>query len=232
MKLLFLIPIWQRPRITEICFLGITRLRAKGVHSIDALAIVSEEEMKPLCDKHGIEWIFYKNQPLGEKKNFGVNEALKKDFDYLVELGSDDILKDEFLNLYTWDTPVMGLNDFIILNSKDGQCRRISGKVCPYGTGRAFSRRVVEMGDIWNGSKNRGLDHSATINLCHRGIMEKRFSSAEPLSIDIKSEVNLWAYRKIGKPYELEDALDGLSSEEKEMICSLVKNPSESLIER
>lgn len=231
MKLLFLIPVWKRPQITEICFMGVNRLRAKGVHSIEALAIISEEEMKPLCEKYNIDWVFYKNLPLGEKKNFGAKEALKRDFDYLIELGSDDVLKDEFLNLYTWDFPVMGLNDFIIMNSKDGKCRRISGKVCGYGTGRSYTRKVVEAGDIWHGLKNRGLDHSATLNLAHRGIMERRFSSEEPVSIDIKSEVNLWPYRKIGKEYSLEDALDGLGEEETEMICSLLKKTSDSLIE-
>lgn len=221
MKLLFFIPVWKRPEITEICFMGINRLRGVGIHQIEALAIISEDSMKPVCEKYGIEWCFYKNFPLGEKKNFGLSQALKKDFDYLIEVGSDDVLKNGFLTLYPWNLDVMGLNDFIILNSEDGNCRRISGRNLLYGTGRAYSRKVVESGDLWVSSKNRGLDNSATNILASRGFMDHRFSSVEPVSIDIKSEDSLNKYLKIGSRYETSKAFDGISEQEKEAIMCL-----------
>jgi hypothetical protein len=221
MKLLFFIPVWKRPEITEICFMGIYRLRRLGIHDISALAIISEEEMKPLCEKYGIEWCFYKNSPLGEKKNFGVQEAMKRDFDYLIEMGSDDLLKNEFLNLYTWDYPVMGLNDFIIINSEDGRCRRISGKALCFGPGRAISREALQSGNLWSDKQNRSLDKVSTFTLARRGFTEKRFKSDEPLCIDIKSAVNIWGYSPIGSKYPFELALEGLSEQEIEAIKSL-----------
>lgn len=221
MRLLFFIPVWKRPEITEICFMGIKRLQAQGVHEVSALAVISEDEMKPLCEQYGIDYCFYKNHPLGEKKNFGVQQALKKDFDYLVEIGSDDILKNEFLSLYTWGThDVFGLNDFIILNSEDGECRRLSGKNMKYGTGRAIRKECLTV-KLWHDKASRGLDNSAMIALAVNGFTTRRFSNEEPLSIDIKSEVNIWGFSGIGKRYPIEKALRGLSVCEIESIQSL-----------
>lgn len=221
MRLLFFIPVWKRPEITEICFMGITRLREAGTHHIEALAVISEDEMKPLCEKYGIDWVFYKNFPLGEKKNFGIQEALKREFDYLVEIGSDDILKNEFLSLYTWGThDVFGLNDFIIMNSEDGECRRISGKNMKYGTGRAIRKECLTV-KLWHDKASRGLDNSAMIAFAVNGFTTRRFSNEEPLSIDIKSEVNIWPFHKIGKRYPTDKALQGLSVGEVDLIQSL-----------
>lgn len=222
MKLLFFIPVWKRPAITEICFMGIARLRELGIHEINALAVISEEEMKPLCEKYGIEYCFYKNYPLGEKKNFGITQALKKDFDYLVEIGSDDLLKNEFLNFYRWDKHVMGLNDFIIINSETGACRRLSSHISSFGTGLSIRKDVIEKcGDLWHPDKNRGMDRSVCYTLAKNGFMEHRFSRVEPLSIDIKSDVNISPYSFIGTKYPIEKAFDGLSIQEIEAIKAL-----------
>jgi hypothetical protein len=211
MKLLFFIPVWKRPKITEICFMGISRLRGLGIHEIEALAIISEDEMKPLCEKYGIEWCFYKNQPLGEKKNYGLSQALKKDFDYLIEVGSDDLLKNDYLTFFPWNLPVMSLSDFLIMDSLTGNCRRISGKVVKFGTGRAIRKDVLPE-KIWHDKATKGMDNTVMIRLAINGVIQKWFKSDEPLSIDIKSEVNIWHFSKSqGKKYPTEKALIGLS---------------------
>lgn len=218
MKIVFFIPVWKRPEITEICFMGIDRLRKLGIHEVSGFAVISEEEMKPLCDRYGIEYCFYKNLPLGEKKNYGVNQLLKKDFDYMVEIGSDDILKNEFLTLYPWNIPVMKLADFIIMDSETLECRRISGKIPKYGTGRAISRNVLETVKLWPEKSNKGLDNSLMMAISIAGYPIKWFKSEEPISIDIKSEVNIWPFSNVGKKYPLEKALLGLSEVEIEAI--------------
>lgn len=222
MKLLFFIPVWKRPEITEICFMGINRLRGAGIHEIEALAIISEDEMKPLCEKYNIHWCFYKNEPLGEKKNFGLKEALKMDFDYLIEMGSDDILKNEYLTFFPWDIPVMSLSDFLIMDSTTGHCRRISGKILKFGTGRAIRKDVLPE-KIWHDKAKRGLDNTLMFRMAINGVTQKWFNSVEPLSIDLKSEVNIWSYRRTqGKRYPKEKALQGLSLNELNAIEKLV----------
>lgn len=215
MKLLFMIPLWQRPVITEICFMGLNRLRKVGLHEIEVLAVISEEEMKPLCDMYNIRYVMHENQPLGKKKNYGVECALKLDWDYLIELGSDDVLKNEYLTLYDWDRDLMCLQDAVWLDSKTGSARRIRDRTGKFGAGRAISRAAVEkIHPLWNAQKFNGLDGNSVFNLGKKGILGKAYESQKPLVIDIKSEVNIWPFQKVGHPYTFEESIEGLSEEE------------------
>lgn len=146
MKVLIFLAAWKRPEITEICFMGINRLRKNSRLPIETLVVISEESMIPLCNKYDIRWTFYKNDPLGEKKNHGLNEAMKLEWDYLVEIGSDDLIKNELLELYY---PFMergesffGTKDAVIIDSNNGNCRRLKSDT-PYGLGRCISRKVI-----------------------------------------------------------------------------------------
>ena len=82
-KLLLFLAVWQRPVITEICFMGLERLRKN--FNVDAFAVISEDSMKPLCKKYSIDYCMHENLPLGSKKNYGLTQAMKKDFDFLVD---------------------------------------------------------------------------------------------------------------------------------------------------
>jgi hypothetical protein len=214
-KLLIFLAVWKRPEITEICFMGIRRLQKVAGFHVESFAVISEPSMIPLCEKYGVGWCMYKNQPLGDKKNYGLRQAMKKDFDYLVEIGSDDILKNGFLNLYNWDRDVFGLGDFIMMNTKDGECRRLSKQHAYYGVGRAISKRALEaVQELWNNKLNHGLDNQSTFLLARRGFLEKRVSSHEPVAIDLKSDVNIWPFERKGIAYDTNLALNDLSEEE------------------
>ena len=225
-KLLIYLAVWRRPEITEICFMGIDRLRKSGLAPIDALAVISESSMIDLCNKYRIDYVMHKNYPLGEKKNAGLRRALEKGFDYLVDIGSDDLLKNEYLTLYPWTDDVYGLRDFVMLNSEDGECRRVNERVARYGVGRAISRRAVEsLGTLWDEKQARGLDNYSEMKLSGKGFLMKAFSSKEPVAIDIKGTENLWPFNYLdGSKYELHSALRGLSEQEKTAIRCLVSN--------
>ncbi len=233
-KLLIFLAVWRRPEITEICFMGIDRLRKSGLAPIQALAVISEESMIALCEKYAIDYVMHPNEPLGKKKNFGIQQALTRDFDYMVEIGSDDLLKTEFLTLYPWgDKHVFGLRDFVMVNTETGQCRRHSERVARYGVGRAISKHALMSVDfLWHERLNRGLDNNSTFKLATRGFLEKRFSAAEPVALDLKSAVNIWPYNHFqGNEYPLEKALEGLSEQEINAIrCLVTKNKSADLI--
>jgi hypothetical protein len=216
MKLLFFLAVWKRPEITEICFMGLNRLKKLGKFPMEFFAVISEESMIPLCEKYGVDWCIHKNHPIGEKKNYGVSQSLKKEWDYMIEIGSDDLLKNEFLDVYSWDAPVLGLNDVILINTVTGACKKLSSKISRYGIGRAISRVAIEKcGNIWHESLSRGLDNSSCARLAVNGFGEKRISCPEPVAIGLKSDVNIWPYSAtFGGKYPLEKALSGLSSEE------------------
>jgi hypothetical protein len=147
MKILIFLAVWRRPEITEICFMGIDRLRKAGSFEIDTLAVISEKSMIPLCKKYDIDFVEHKNEPLGEKKNVGLNYAMLKSWDYLIEIGSDDLLKTEILECYRpffeRGDEFFGIKDFIFLNSEDGKCRRLKSDTI-YGAGRCMSRKLIE----------------------------------------------------------------------------------------
>ena len=142
-KILILIPVWKRPDITEICFAGLSRL---GLHraNIDVLAVISEVEYVARCKRYNISYTFFENQPLGAKKNHGLKIALERDWDYLMELNSDDVIKNELLDIYdSMDDDYLALRNFCFLDSKTLNLRQIESKTA-YGIARRYSRKAVE----------------------------------------------------------------------------------------
>src|SRR5690242_11011768 len=79
--------------------MGLNRLM-KARPGTKALAVISEKEMIPLCKKYSIDFVEHENEPLGKKKNFGLTESLKKDWDYLIELGSDNLILNSIFDYY------------------------------------------------------------------------------------------------------------------------------------
>lgn len=221
MKIMLFTPVWKRPEITEICFMGLNRLR--NFADVDMLAVLSENEMIPLCEKHNIKYVMHENQPLGRKKNYGLRRSLEYKWDYLVEIGSDDLLKNEFLTLYHFDRDLMCLQDAAWLCTKTGQARRIKDRTGKFGAGRAYSRKVIEaMGPMWHDRKFNGLDGDSMFRMASKGFFSKSYEFKKPLVIDLKSDVNLWPYHNVGHPYTMEEAIEGLSDDEVNAIKCLI----------
>lgn len=236
MKILIYLAVWQRPEITEICFMGITRLREYGIHEIDALAVISETEMIPLCEKYSVKWCMYKNDKLGEKKNHGLKSALKMGWNYLVEIGSDDLLFNEYLDLIT---PFLGkkhmitMSNLLFMDSSSGKCieHRATG---PFGLGRAISRDAIEfIGNIWNPDINRNLDADSSLRITSNGFFGKQIITDYPIGVDIKSDVNIWRFNELnGCEYDISKLYDKLSEAEVNAIkCLITMNKSASLID-
>lgn len=108
--------------------------------------------MKPLCKKYGIEFTEAENQPLGRKKNAGLNAAMKFDFDYLIELGSDDLILNSVFDYYLphmkAGEPLFGSNRMLFVDGTTGECRAYQSQESQYGhgwgLGRAMSRKMLQ----------------------------------------------------------------------------------------
>ncbi|MDE1971409.1 MAG: hypothetical protein KGI50_07590, partial [Patescibacteria group bacterium] len=92
-----------------------------------SLAVISEKSMIPLCKTYGIDFVEHENEPLGKKKNFGLDEAMKREWDYLIELGSDDLILNDIFDLYK---PLMkegadyfGSDAVFYIDAISGECR-------------------------------------------------------------------------------------------------------------
>lgn len=220
MKILIFLAVWKRPEITEICFMGLKRLNEN--FGIEAFAVISEESMVPLCERYGVQYCFHENFPLGEKKNYGICQALKLDWDYIVEIGSDDLIRNEYFEImkpYFGERDLFGPKSIAFLNTETMEARNFNG-VSPFGLGRAISRRAVEEtiwkhGDLWKDSLMKGLDNDSNVRMAFTGFMHKFVKSDEPLCIDLKSGENIWKFNpQLGVSYPIEKLLSGLSEDE------------------
>lgn len=147
---MFFLAVWKRPEITELCFMGLKRLM--GHCGGSALAVISEKSMIPLCKRYGIDYCEHENQPLGAKKNFGLNEAMKRDFDYLVELGSDNLIlcgmMDKYKPLMQSGEDYFGGTKLYFVDATNGHTRSYEAFESQYGygfgLGRCMSYRLLE----------------------------------------------------------------------------------------
>jgi len=226
-KILVYLAVWKRPEITELCFRGVKRIQQHPDFDIQALAVISEPEMIGLCEKYGIAWMMYKNEPLGEKKNAGLQKAKEFDFDYLMEIGSDDIVLNELLEdykKYIGEHEFFGIADAAYINSESGECRRLISK-STYGAGRMISRKALEKCNwiLWNDRLNRGLDNNSVFALQRKGMVYQRVKPMDfPGIIDVKSQENIWKFNfYLGVPYDIDEILKRISDEEKEILESL-----------
>ena len=240
MKLLIYTAVWKRPEITEICFMGIKRLQNYSLSfHVKPFAVISEESMIPLCEKYGVEWCMCDNHPLGAKKNFGLSQLRDKDFDFMIEIGSDDLILGELFDQYQkffvkYD--FFGVSDAAYINAETLECARLQSDAV-YGAGRAISKKALEQMDysLW-GNRNRGMDKASLTSLYESGIRYWQIPAIEyPCVIDIKSSVNIWPfriYRQKGVEYDINEIFSRISEQEVNAIkCLPQVYKSASLIE-
>jgi len=228
-RVLIYIPIWKRPEITEICFSGLDRIRTHR-DKTEVLAVISEDSYKSRCKAHDIEWTFFENR-LGAKKNHGLRVAMTKEWDYLIELNSDDLLKNELLDIY--DTKFgkshfFGLRNFCFLDSKTGRMRHHWNNTI-FGIGRTYSRQAVERsmidGKLWNDDATAGMDNYSWRLFDQAGYKGEQILTDEPMAVDIKSDVNIWAYNPdLGVPYDLDRFMIGLSDKEIDLLNGVINS--------
>ena len=228
-RLKIFLAVWKRPEITELCFMGIQRLKKHPNYEISAFAVISEPEMAPLCNKYGIDWVSTSNHPVGRKKNYGLKQLANQEFDYLLEIGSDDLITNDLLTAYLpfFDQyEFFGISDAIYIESENGECRRHISHKTTYGAGRIISKRLLEEMNynIWADELNRGLDNSSVANIYSK--TKVRFHKIEPMDepgvIDVKSNENLWKFNYfLGEPYDINKVFAKLSNQEVDQLLKL-----------
>lgn len=140
MKVLCLTALYSRPEVTEVCFLGLRRLRKR--YDIQPLAVYTGD-FADLCRKYDVIGVEYQNEPLGEKWNAGLTAALRYEWDYLMTIGSDDLISEELMELYGWTEEAFGINRCYVYDLPTGRSA-IFENTYPIGLARCIRRDVVE----------------------------------------------------------------------------------------
>ena len=203
MKIVCLTCVYKRLEITILFYKGFAQQQEEAAkQGIDlSLCVVASNDLDAnLARRHGHEPFIAPNKPLGAKHNAGLAHAMQEPFDYLMQLGSDDVLCDGFFAFEPLRRALdnrlgmFGLNTLVLFNIAKWEAKRhISLR--PFGAGRFISRSLLDRGAYrqrvqWLDSYV-GMDYRA-----HRGQIEwlpqSRVSHTTQAVLDDEPRVMLW----------------------------------------
>lgn len=214
MKVLIFTAIHGRQEITELFLMGIKRLQMfpeKNPNTIKLLCVASEPEDIEFLKSKGIDVVQHPNNPLSKKMEFCFREALKRDFDYLMNLGSDDLLDHDVFPMYYNKLMAEGVECFGMKTIGVVNFETLEAGLYCYnyhrrqdmilGAGRMLSRSLcLKFKDkaLYPGEKNNGLDMLSE-NQIKQFTKLTPVETARPMLVDVKSKTNIWKWRDVIK---------------------------------
>ena len=199
-KILVVTAIYGRHDLARIVLNHYNQLRSK--FDLQLLAIGSEgDKSRQLCEAWGWNYIEFPNNPLSQKFNRLFQEAEQYDFDFMVLVGSDDLISEEIFSYYektvTKTTKhLLGLKDLYFYSIQRDEALHFQGYPSPpspktIGAGRCFSRYILGAVKFrpWADEKlPRGLDSCCSKYLKQAGISEIAIPMEQTggIAVDIK----------------------------------------------
>jgi hypothetical protein len=170
LKICLYVAIWKRPEVTVACLHNIKRLVEYRPELFEIIPhfVLSEDWAERLCEEFGFAFTRSQNNPLGRKMNKGIREALKYDFDWLVQLGSDDFIEPKVLDYY-WPhfqhERFFGMRHLLVMDGRTGDMMSV-GTHNVFGAMRCIHRSLLDktmksQGWLWEAKLNRALDGSS-----------------------------------------------------------------------
>jgi len=233
MKIGILTAVWQRLKIFEIFATGVNRLRDQ--FDITPVVVGSEGEVsKNLCKKYGFLYLERPNYPLGRKFNAGLQVFKIFHVDYVIVMGSDDLISNSLIEAYMpymkRGRDLIGILDIYFYDIRVKQLHYLAGygnrpqdkhrRGEPLGLARCISNKMINLVNwhLWDNNVNKGLDWTMWQNL--RKVRCKpitiRLTDINSFAVDLKSGHNicdLGIYRTI----EVDDKIMRQSLSNKEL---------------
>lgn len=227
-KILILLPIWKREAITKICLDNLKELQKD--FNIEVLCVVSEQWAKVEAFKRGFKHVEVSNECLGTKMNRGVEKALEYEWDYFMNLGSDDIITKDLFKCYEPyfkdGLSMFGSTRLTFIDSQAKEAKTFDYGIM-IGAGRCIRRDVLKECVFKNGEVEMYSKIQAGLDMDSMGRF-MRYSMTEiknPFNsiYDIKSAVNIWAYKDFNKGVktDFETAVSGLTTKQIDAILEL-----------
>lgn len=210
MKIAIVTGIWQRPEVFRMFAQGVKVLQENSPHEIKCFVSGSEgETSKQLVESFGFSYIEILNDPLAKKMNASV--LLAKEFgpDYILCVGSDDIISPGLLTAYERHMrskiDFIGVTDFYFWDYAKNRASYWGGYKEAWrrghtaGAGRMISKRLMDIWkwQPWNNEHNRILDTSIQEKLARTPHTTATFSmkSQGVFGLDIKSDTNMTPFK-------------------------------------
>lgn len=185
---------YNRPRILDLWLTSIDRLR--GVCGPMPVVVVSEREDRISCEEHGVHHIYQDNHPVSFKWNTGVQWLLGQGVDYVMIVGSDDIVSNNLMrNIWLaaeegYD--VIGIDKLYFYGNIRGRSSVFIPLQSPrmLGVCRTISRSVLEPinGVICPKGVNSGMDALVTKTIAPH---VKTTKIVDGMVVDVKSRRNI-----------------------------------------
>jgi hypothetical protein len=201
--------VWKRPEIFELFAKGIHHLVKNTSVEIEVIIAGSEgEQSKRMVEKHGFIYVEMPNEPLASKVNQPVLIANQLKADYVLCLGSDDIVTPELMGVYESymrkGIDYIAVTDFYFYDTTTkraaywgGYRDARKGHTC--GAGRLISKRLMDAWGWkpWEIQHSKVLDNSMQIKLKNTPHTSAIFSLKEKgvYALDIKSGTNMTPFQ-------------------------------------
>jgi hypothetical protein len=222
---------YLRPLVLRLWLVSMDRLRSQFGNF--PVVCVSGAEDKTICDKHNVSHIALPNKPLSDKWNAGFGFMGDAGVDYVIILGSDDIMSNEYL-----ERAIEAMNTGIrLIYTKEiyfySAMKDYTGQLFlykhrnPLGVGRCIHASVMEKLNWmpYTYAKNYGMD--AVISKAVSLYVHKSREIKAPI-VDVKTRTNMnsiriWA-RKVEIPTPSEVFYNFLSQPELDMLERIKKS--------
>lgn len=187
--------------------MGVKRLQMYSGHEISLFCVCSEQSDIEYLKSKGIDYCVHDNRPLSAKFEYGFKQAIKKDFDYMLRLGSDDLLDHHIFSKYYNYLMKEGIDYFGMKTIGLVHYDSLDSCIYKYNThrtdmilggGSMLSKSLcLKFADIPLYNKraiNRGLDLASETEIKkHAKLVIVK--TDKPMLIDVKSKTNIWDYR-------------------------------------
>ncbi len=222
----------RRPQVLHLFLASMKRLR-KDVGIDFPVVCVSGVEDRKVCANYGVTHVVYANNPASAKWNIGMVVLQKLHLDYVIILGSDDIMSTDTLkNMMAemengWD--LIGLTDIYVYDG-DGKTR---GGLIHYettkvlGVGKCVNKRVLdEVGwRPWHYHRPRNFGMDAIFSR-NTNPHVKTLAKVQGVIVDVKSKDSLNKFTMFvanHKGYMVDNKIffDILGEEEKELLKNI-----------
>lgn len=215
-KILMYTAMYGRHSIFDIMYAGFRACRDHWSNQLDIslFVVASTDEDCNYLSSLGIDYVRHENKPIGRKFSRGLCDILTlTDFDYLMPLGSDDVINPDLFDYYLVEiqkgTRYFGTHSIALLHPETSRAKifRIpeGNRIGMIGPGRMIHRSIVEHfnGYLWP-AENKGLtlySNTRITTIADPVVIYPQ--NNEVLMFDIKSDDNIWSYdRVIGDVYD------------------------------
>jgi len=182
------------------------RLISESKHEISVSCVLSEVEFIPMCEEYGFDWVFEDNFPVGNKINTGIKSTLEYNYDYLMMMNSDDVVKTELIDEYYQPffeslNPYFGVDKVTYVDWYTKEAREFKYNFTVLGIAKMIRKDIVVksfkyLKEVYRSELSKCLDDTMMDNMIKLKVSPTFVQYEGMLAMDFKSETNIWPWEK------------------------------------